>query len=94
MNRAILAVARQQPEVFRDLPLRFIRSGTAPSEPQLLAILEEAAGVPVLNGYGLTETGGITRNTRDYRKAGSVGRSSGLALAIMDPSGNILPRRM
>jgi thioesterase domain-containing protein len=91
LNRAILALARQQPEVFRDIPLRFIRSGTAPSEPQLLTLLEEATGVPVLNGYGLTETGGVARSTRDLRKPGSVGRSSGLELAILDASGNILP---
>ena len=91
LNRAILAVARQQPEFFRDVPLRFIRSATAASEPQLLTLLEEATGVPVLNGYGLTETGGVARNTCDHRKLGSVGRSSGLELAITDPSGNILP---
>jgi len=35
---------------FRNLTLRFIRSGTAALEPQLLTSLEEAAGVPVLNG--------------------------------------------
>jgi acyl-CoA synthetase (AMP-forming)/AMP-acid ligase II/thioesterase domain-containing protein len=91
LNRAILALARQQPNVYKDVPLRFIRSGTAPSEPQLLTLLEEATGVPVLNGYGLTETGGVARTTRDARKAGSVGRSSGLELAIMDPSGSIVP---
>jgi oxalate---CoA ligase len=91
LNRAILAVAREHPEIFRDAPLRFVRSATAPSEPQLLTLLEEATGVPVLNGYGLTETGGVARNTLDDRKPGSVGRSSGLELAIADPSGNILP---
>jgi oxalate---CoA ligase len=90
LNRAILTLARQQPEVYRDIPLRFIRAGTAPSEPQLLTLLEEATGVPVLNGYGLTETGGVARSTCKFRKAGSVGRSSGLELAILDASGNIL----
>jgi acyl-CoA synthetase (AMP-forming)/AMP-acid ligase II/thioesterase domain-containing protein len=90
MNRAIVALASQHSEVFRDLPLRFIRSGTAALEPELLTSLEEAAGVPVLNGYGMTETGGVARNTRELRKPGSVGRSSGLELAIMDPSGSVL----
>ena len=90
VNRAILALARQHPAVFRDTSLRFIRSGTAALEPQLLTLLEEAVGVPVLNGYGMTETGGVARSTRDFRKAGSVGRSSGLELAVMDPSGGIL----
>jgi oxalate---CoA ligase len=91
MNRAILALAHSQPEIFRDVPLSFIRSGTAASEPQILTLLEEAAGVPVLNGYGMTETGGIARNRRELRKPGSVGHSSGLELVIMDASGNILP---
>lgn len=91
INRSILTLARQNPELFRQLPLRFIRSGTARLDPQLLAMLEEATGVPVLNGYGMTETGGVTRNTLDRRKPGSVGRSSGVDLAIMDPAGNFLP---
>lgn len=91
LNRAILALARQQPDIFRDVPLRFIRSGTAASEPELLTLLEDATGVPVLNGYGLTETGGVARNTRDDHRPGSVGRSSGLELVIMDPAGSILP---
>ncbi len=91
VNRAILALARQHPESSRHVPLRFIRSGTAALEPELLTLLEQAAGVPVLNGYGMTETGGVARNTLELRKAGSVGRSSGLEVVIMDPSGNILP---
>jgi acyl-CoA synthetase (AMP-forming)/AMP-acid ligase II/thioesterase domain-containing protein len=90
MNRAILALARQHPEAFRDIPLRFIRSGTAALEPQLQTLLEDATHVRVLNGYGLTETGGVARNTAEHHKSGSVGRSSGLELAIMDPSGDIL----
>ena len=84
MNRAIIAFAHQHPDAFRDIPLRFIRSGTAALDSQLLARLEEAAGVPVLNGYGMTETGGIARNTREHHKPGSVGRSSGLELAVIE----------
>ena len=91
LNRAVLAVAREHPEIFRNAPLRFIRSATAASDPQLLSLLEESTGIPVLNGYGLTETGGVARNTLNHRKPGSVGRSSGLDLAIADPSGTILP---
>jgi acyl-CoA synthetase (AMP-forming)/AMP-acid ligase II/thioesterase domain-containing protein len=91
LNRAILALAHQHPKTLRGSSLRFIRSGTAALEPQLLTLLEEAVGVPVLNGYGSTETGGMARNTREHRKPGSVGRSSGLELGIADPSGNVLP---
>lgn len=91
VSRSILTLARQNPELFRQLPLRFIRSGTARLDPQLLQMLEQATGVPVLNGYGMTETGGVTRNTLDRRIPGSVGRSSGVDLAIMDPAGNLQP---
>lgn len=92
VNRAILSLARQRPETFRGSSLRFIRCGTAALDPQLLDLLEQATGVPVLNGYGSTETGGIARNTMGWRKSGSVGRSSGLELAVTDPAGNFLPQ--
>lgn len=90
LNRAILTLARAHPEVFRRIPLRLIRSTGAAPEPEALAWLEEAAGVPVLAGYGLTEAGGVTRETPDARKPGSAGRSSGLEVAIMDPLDKVL----
>lgn len=90
LNRSILALAREHPEFFRRVPLRLIRTTGAAPEPEVLTALEEAAGAPVLDGYGLTETGGVTRSTPDARKPGSVGRSSGLEVAIMDPLGNLV----
>jgi len=90
LNRAILTLARAHPEVFRRNPLRLIRSTGAAPEPEALAWLEKAAGVPVLAGYGLSETGGVTRESPDARKPGSAGRSSGLEVAIMDPLDHIL----
>ncbi len=91
LNRAILALAREHPEVFRRASLRLIRSTGVIPEPELLTWLEEAAGAPVLTGYGLTEIGGVARNTRDARKPRSVGRTSGLEVSIVDPDGNFLP---
>ena len=89
VNRSILELARQHPEVFRRTPLRFIRSaGTAQTEA--LAVLAEAVGAPVLAGYGLTETGVVTRCTPEGIRLGSVGRSMGAELAIADPQGNLL----
>jgi acyl-CoA synthetase (AMP-forming)/AMP-acid ligase II len=90
LNRAILTLARAHPEVFRRIPLRVIRSTGAAPESEQIARLEQAAGVPVLAGYGLTETGGVTRETPDACKPGSAGRSSGLEVAIMDPLDNVL----
>ncbi len=89
LNRALLILAREHPELFRNSSLRFILTSGATPEPELLPMLEQAIGAAVLNGYGLTETGGVTRGTPDARKAGSTGRSSGLELAIMDAGGNL-----
>jgi len=82
MSRSILTLANARGSEYSSL--RFIRSGTAASEPGLLDALEIAMGVPVVDGYGMTETGGITRNTARARKPGSVGPSSGLELAIVE----------
>ena len=90
LNRSILGLARLHPEVFRRVPLRFIRTAGASPQPEIITSIEESIGVPVLNGYGLTETGGVTRNTADARKDGSVGRTSGLEVAIMDALGNLV----
>lgn len=89
LNRSILGMARQHPEVFRRVPLRFIRTAGASPQPEVVTSLEECIGVPVLNGYGLTEAGGVTRDTADARKDGSVGRTSGLEVGIMDALGNL-----
>jgi acyl-CoA synthetase (AMP-forming)/AMP-acid ligase II len=89
VNRSIMELARQNPEVFRRTPLRFIRSaGTAQTEA--LALLAKTVGAPVLTGYGLTETGVVTRCTPDALKLGSVGRSMGVDLAIANLQGNLL----
>jgi len=54
--------------------LRFGVSGAAPIPPEQLDECERRFGVPILEGYGQTETsGGITVNRLDRRKAGSVG---------------------
>ena len=90
LNRSILGMARQHPDVFSRAPLRFIRTAGASPQPEVVTSLQECIGVPVLNGYGLTEAGGVTRNTVDARKDGSAGRTSGLEVGIMDALGNLV----
>jgi acyl-CoA synthetase (AMP-forming)/AMP-acid ligase II/thioesterase domain-containing protein len=87
----ILTLALREPEPFRRAPLRFIRSSVAPLKPDLRALLEETVRAPVLEGYGMTEAVALTRSSPDARKPGSVGRTTGAEIAIMDESGNLLP---
>lgn len=91
MMRLIRSLAHQSPERIWHPPLRFIRAAGTPPEPELIPSLELAVQLPVLQSYGMTEAVGIARATPDARKPGSVGRSIGLDIAIVDESGNPLP---
>ena len=89
--RTLLALARENPDAFRRIPLRFIRSTGASPDEELLHEFEKIAGVRLLNGYGLTEVPGVTRNTLAKNRPGSAGISSGSEIAIRDDAGNHLP---
>jgi acyl-CoA synthetase (AMP-forming)/AMP-acid ligase II/thioesterase domain-containing protein len=91
INRTILTLARENPEIFERVPLRFIRSAAATPDPEVLLALEQLLNVPVLNGYGLTEVASAIRSTPSARKPGAVGKSFGVEIAVMDESGNLLP---
>ena len=86
IHQAILTQATQQPTLFACASLRFIRSSSAPLPPGIMAELERIFQVPVIEAYGMTETAGqICSNPLPpgQRKAGSVGRAAGPAVAIM-----------
>ena len=75
--------------------LRFIRSCSAPLPPPTLVEMEELFGTPVLEAYGMTEAAHqMTSNPLPQagkRVPGSVGRGTGVSIAIMDEEGRILP---
>ena len=73
--------------------LRFGISGAAPIPPEQLEECKERFGVPILEGYGLTESsGGIAANTLERSKYGSVGLPfEGLDLQVFDPDEKPLP---
>ena len=92
---AVLEAAREQP-AFAEWPLRFVRAGGSQVTPQLIARGEALWGVPLLNGYGTTETMGYISAEEDPeripRKLGSVGQARpGRDIAIRDADGAVLP---
>jgi oxalate---CoA ligase len=92
VHRAILlAVQHVKAEILARVPLRFLRTGGAPAGSELIQLIEQRFGVPVLEGYGLAEVPTITRNRLSWRKLGSVGASTGPEIAIRDESSDFLP---
>ncbi len=75
--------------------LRVVICGAAPMPAELIHRFEERFGVPLVEGYGLSEgTCASTINPIDgVRKPGTVGLPMpGQDVAIMDPDGNLLPQ--
>jgi acyl-CoA synthetase (AMP-forming)/AMP-acid ligase II/thioesterase domain-containing protein len=91
IQRIVVQLAQDSPEAFQNVPLRFVRSAGSAPAPDVIEMQQKLLGVPVLDGYGLTEAATVARNTLSQSKAGSVGRSTGTQVAIMDDSGELLP---
>ncbi len=73
--------------------LRFIRSSSSALSPETMTQLEQRFGTPVLEAYGMTEAAHQMASNPlppGRRRSGSVGRGTGVEIAIMDPAGEIL----
>ncbi len=73
--------------------LRFIRSCSSALAPATMASLEARFGCPVLEAYGMTEAAHQMASNPlppDPRRPGSVGRGTGVQIAIMDEAGTLL----
>ena len=98
-NPALLSSLRErllQREPTPARALRFIRSSANALPPEQQRRLESAFGVPVIQGYGMTETGTIAQNPLPprRRKPASVGVSVGPDIAIIDDDGTTVDRNV
>lgn len=72
-------------------PVRLMLSGSAPLSPELIEQFSEATGVPVHQGYGLTEASPIVTSTLCSREpqVGSVGAAlPGIEIKLLDEVGH------
>src|SRR5690242_6130118 len=72
---------------------RLFVSGSAPLLPETFDAFHERTGQPILERYGMTETGMIASNPLDgARAAGTVGRPlSGISVRVVDADQNPCP---
>ncbi|HZD01236.1 MAG TPA: acyl--CoA ligase [Actinomycetes bacterium] len=93
IHKMVLARARgERPPASRSL--RFVRSCSSALAPELMAQIEGRLGVPVLEAYGMTEAcHQIASNPLPPadRRPGSVGRGTGVQVAVVDDHGVPLP---
>jgi acyl-CoA synthetase (AMP-forming)/AMP-acid ligase II len=74
--------------------LRFVRSCSAALSPSQMSEMESRLGAPVLEAYGMTEASHQMASNPlppAGRIAGSVGRATGIEIAILDERGRVLP---
>jgi long-chain acyl-CoA synthetase len=73
--------------------VRLAVSGAAPLSPDTAGRFQARLGIPILEGYGLTETSPVVAiNPPGGRRPGTVGLPiSGVRLKIVDPEGRSLP---
>lgn len=90
IHQAIVARAAIHGSRYLGNSLRFIRSASSPLSRRLMEEVEAVFGIPVVEGYGMTEASSqITSNPLPpaCSKVGSVGIAAGPEIAVMDETG-------
>ena len=92
LHHALLDWRQSHPDVQTLPPLRFVRSTSAPMPVPMIERLEKAYGAPVVESFGMTEWSQIASNgiAGEQRRAGTVGRATGVAIALRDATGRIV----
>ena len=77
----------------QEVPLRFVRSCSAPLDTATARRMERTFQAPVLSAYGMTETThqAASQPLRGPVKPGSVGRATGVDLRVADQDGRMCP---
>ncbi|MBA2955610.1 AMP-binding protein [Nocardioides sp. MAH-18] len=87
----VFAYWRGEPDLRERMgPVRLILSGSAPLAPEVVEEFTEHAGVPVHQGYGLTEASPVVTSTlcSDTLQVGSVGAAlPGIEIRLVDDHG-------
>jgi acyl-CoA synthetase (AMP-forming)/AMP-acid ligase II len=87
-----LLAAGPPPPSLRRQSVRFALCGSAPVPVEVMRRFEDAFGIVVVEGYGLTEsTCRATFNPVDAPRPGSAGKAIGNELRIVDPDGSSCP---
>ena len=93
MHQMVLARAERHAEVAQAAKLRFMRSSSAPMPPVVMERLESVFQAPLIEAYGMTEASHQMATNPlppEERRPGSVGRSAGVAVGILDAEGRLL----
>ena len=90
IHLAILtAIAKNTPNI-KNHALRFIRSGSSPLQPQVVDKLEKQLGVPLIQGYGMSEIALFMSQDINHRYQGYLKICRDSEIAIADEFGNIV----
>ena len=90
VQRSILVYAARHSEIVSRSRLRVIRCSSSPAGPDFIRRMETLFRAPMLDSYGLTETGSTIVGEPlppARRKRGSVGVAIGCEIAIIDEGG-------
>jgi long-chain acyl-CoA synthetase len=74
-------------------PVRLVLSGSAPLQPEVIEAFADATGIPVHQGYGLTEAAPVVTSTlcSERLQTGSVGAAlPGIELRLVDEAGDVV----
>jgi oxalate---CoA ligase len=94
MHQAILGLAGRHEAAIKAGRLRFIRSSSSSLPPQVMTMMEQTFGVPVIEAYGMTEASHQMASNPlppAKRYPGAVGVAAGPEIAIMDDAGTLQP---